>query len=291
MNIHFKPQKAKTYGKDKLKPQATDKWLVSIKYDGHQVFIVKHNGDVSLYTSGWKPFRHDLIKQQIKELPYDNFVLIGEFIYDCDGRLGCREKSAILTTFRTNWSKGLRNELQDERLSTIKIFDVLDIVNDKLVTDIKTHFRLYSLYKYETLNVEPIRITFCNLNEALKIAGIVTKKGYEGIMCIHPDSYYDIGKRVHHAIKIKPRLTADLLCIGVTKGKGKYENLIGSLTLQDSKGRTVDVGSGLTDEDRQYTNYYYIDSVVEIEYEKISDTYIQPVFKCIRRDKKHYEID
>jgi ATP-dependent DNA ligase len=289
----FKPQKAKTYGKDKLKPQATDKWLVSIKYDGHQVFIVKHNGDVSLYTSGWKPFRHDLIKQQVKELHYDNFVLIGEFLYDCNGKLGCREKSAILTTFRTNWSKGLKNDLQDEQLSYVRIFDIV-YINTKyncLFTHHKANTRLNELYKYQTLNIYTILFSLCDFEEALHIANRVTKEGYEGVMCIHPDSEYMIGKRVHHAVKIKPRLTADLLCIDVTKGEGKYSDMIGSLVLQDKEGRVVNVGSGLTDSDRQYTAYYYIGSVVEIEYEKIADTYIQPVFKYIRRDKEPDDID
>ena len=286
--MQFKPQKAKTLGKDKIQLQATDEWLVSTKYDGHQVFVVKHNGTVKCFTSGWKQFSHSLIEQQALELPGD-FVLIGEFLYDCRGVLGCREKSAILTTFRTNFNKGICNSIRDEQLSYIKVFDRLPIGNNTLITHIGAEDRIERIQT--TNNMYKVNFLKKSLKEAERLAKALYQEGYEGLMCLHPDSYYHIGKRVHHAIKIKPRLTADLLCIDTLKGEGKYSEMIGSLMLQDSKGRIVYVGSGLTDLDRKHIPDFYKGQVIEIEYEKLADTYIQPTFKCVRYDKQPDEID
>jgi len=93
-------------------------------------------------------------------------------------------------------------------------------------------------------------------------------------------------------VKYKKRPTVDLLCIGTAKGEeGKqYEHAIGSLILQDSKGRTVNVSSGLSKELRFKDPDTFIGKVIEIEYEQIIDTYIQPAFICIR-EKNPEDID
>ena len=106
-----------------------------------------------------------------------------------------------------------------------------------------------------------------------------------------PDSAYNVGKRVHHAVKLKGRHTADLLCIGITPGTGKYKGMIGSLTLMDKEGRRVSVGSGLCDVARAGNKADFINKVIEIQYERIDDTYIQPVYIGIRADKNEMEID
>ena len=110
-------------------------------------------------------------------------------------------------------------------------------------------------------------------------------------MLIEPDSLYHQGKRVNHAIKLKGRLTADLYCLGSNIGEGKYKGMLGSLVLKDSKGRLVCVGSGLDDVDRNKGLSYFVGKVIEIEYEQIQDTYIQPTYIRIREDKTKEEID
>ncbi len=80
--------------------------------------------------------------------------------------------------------------------------------------------------------------------------------------------------------------TADLLCIDTLDGEGKYEGMIGSLVLQNSNGVLVKVGSGLSDSDRTKPDNYFIGKIVEIGYESMGvNTYLQPTFTCIRRDK------
>jgi len=123
------------------------------------------------------------------------------------------------------------------------------------------------------------------LKLVLKVVRIACKYGWEGMMCVEPSSVYTPGKRGNHIVKLKYRKTADLLCIGTEPGEGKYQGMIGALVLKDRNGRVVRVGSGLDDLDRSYKNDY-IGKIIEIEYEQILDTYIQPTFVCVRYDKQ-----
>ena len=63
------------------------------------------------------------------------------------------------------------------------------------------------------------------------------------------------------------------------------------MVLRDKKGRIVAVGSGLDDIDRIRKYNYFLNKVIEIEYEQIMDTYIQPVVICRREDKSIEDID
>ena len=306
--VLFKPQKAKTYGKDKIK-DLSGEWYLSKKYDGHQIFIVKQGELVEFFTSQWKQFNIETLREPLSKLQED-FVLIGEYLYDCDGKLGSRAKSSKLTTFRTNFSKSLLNETQDEEKSKVIVFDCIPM---------KCHYaktKAYDSYLYfwksmimrrsyleslclpediQLVDIQKVEIFIDSsgrlYNPAIKIVDDWMHNGWEGGMLIRTNSPYNPGKRVHHAIKLKSRHTADLLCTDITYGEGKYKGLIGSLELKDSKGCTVNVGSGLTDSDRVKPSCLFIDKVVEIEYERIDDTYIQPVFKCIREDKTEKYID
>jgi len=274
----FKQQKAKTYGKDKIK-STTGTWRLSKKYDGHQVFIEKIGTEVKFYTSQGKQFNIEVIREPLSHLQED-FVLIGEYLYDSDGKLGSRSKSAKLTTFRTNWSKGIDNDYQDERLSKIMIFDCIPSFET-------TYINRYSFLQGLELpaGLDVVDSVSISMTDALHIVETWVYLGWEGGMLIRPDSIYEPGKRVHHAIKLKGRPTADLLCIQISPGTGKYEGLIGSLALKDSEGRIVYVGSGLTDELRNKPKDYFIGKIIEISYERIDTTYIQPVYVGIREDK------
>ena len=79
----FKQQKAKTYGKDKIKDYS-GLWRLSKKYDGHQIFIEKIGTEVKFFTSNHKQFDIAIIRRHLETLQGD-FTLIGEYLYDCDG--------------------------------------------------------------------------------------------------------------------------------------------------------------------------------------------------------------
>jgi DNA ligase-1 len=262
-------------------------YLVSTKYDGNRIFIVKKHGAISCFTSDWKQF--DFPGNMLNELldnPLD-FVLEAEFNNNSIGKLGDRVHSAILTTFRTNFSKGLNSSTPLGQCQ-IKVFDCILIASDKQVLQFSIPYK-ERLANAKTLKLPDcmsvITTTLVTGIEAKVLAKVLVNDGWEGLMCVEPDSLYTPGKRGNHIVKLKYRKTADLLCIGVEPGEGKYKGMIGALTLKDSEGRVVSVGSGLNDTDRVLSNKY-IGRIIEIEYEQILDTYIQPTFVCVRYDKQ-----
>ena len=116
--------------------------------------------------------------------------------------------------------------------------------------------------------------------------------GYEGLMLKQENWIWKNTKsRTVDMVKYKRRPTADLLVVDIEPGEGKYEGMIGSLVCIDLAGRTVSVGSGLDDWDRSQEEEHFIGKVVEVEYEQIMDTYIQPTYQRIRHDKTKEDIE
>jgi ATP-dependent DNA ligase len=290
--MSFKPQKGKAYENLPQKALNTfddDLWVVSTKYDGNQIFITKLNDKVSMYTSDWKEFHIATVAEEVRNLE-GNFIVIGEFMQGCEGKLGDRVHSAVLTTYRTNFSKGLSNSSAIEAKANIKVFDLLfysDYAPVPLITPKYIDRLRKAVYRFEDCKyLSTIDHNILSGREAKDYAKLLVKQGWEGAMCVEPSSMYEVGKRVNHSVKLKYRKTADLLCIDIVPGEGKYEGQIGALLLKDSQGRLVSVGSGLYDYQRHLSAEAFLNKVAEIEYEQIIDTYIQPVFLCIREDKE-----
>lgn len=292
--INFKPQKGKAFDALPNKTLETfnnTKYIVSTKYDGNQIFVVKKGSSIRCFTSNWKEFSNYYITEPLKNIK-DDFTLMGEFMFNSEGKLGDRINSAILTTLRTNFSKSIPNNNNDIVQTNVKFFD---IISERLIDEPY----IYRLSYLQTLlndnKVVPQLSAITGVvmygKDAIEYTKKLVNQGYEGCMLVEVTSLYNIGKRVNHSIKLKYRKTADLLCIGCTDGEGKYYGKIGSLILQDSLGRTVNVGSGLNDIDRNKPTTDFIDKVIEISYEQIIDTYIQPTFVTIRLDKAAEYID
>jgi len=296
--VQFKPQKGKAY--DKLPRKTLDcfddtMYYVSTKYDGNQIFISIDSSKVRFFTSDWKEFSLPKIANALSNIK-TNMVLIGEMLYDSDGKLGARTKvQGKITTERVNFSKGLSCSLDEEKV-TIMLFDMLTIGIDGIpIVKLDTSgrfFNLNTLSKILPKQLQIINPIVLSGKDTQGYAKELVKDGWEGVMLMEPEQPYFRGKRVNHSIKLKYRPTADLLCINITNGDGKYEGMIGALVLEDSIGRTVQVGSGLSDNDRELDNAFnYIGKVIEIEYEQIMDTYQQPTFIMVRKDKTKEDID
>jgi len=92
---------------------------------------------------------------------------------------------------------------------------------------------------------------------------------------------------------MKAELEADLLVEAVNDGTGKYKGLVGSLSCTSKDGTLkVNVGSGLTDEDRKKDPDEFIGKIVSVKYnEKIIDknsenwSLFLPIFQELRLDK------
>ncbi len=103
-----------------------------------------------------------------------------------------------------------------------------------------------------------------SFEEAQKIFEDYLAQGQEGIILKDMTGVWE-DKRVKTQVKFKAELDCDLLVVGVQPGTGKYEGMVGALLCESSDGVIkVDVGSGLSDEDRQRTDY--IGKIVAVTY-------------------------
>lgn len=256
-----------------------DGWYLSRKFDGNYVQIHKVGSTVKFFTSGEKEFFIPEVANELVALNPDNsFILECEYIGISEGKLGDRTKACKLTTYRTNFEKRLGTQFDSRE--RFKAFNI--IIENMTFVD-----REAILDKLKLGNFIEKVIFFgpMTLESAKDTAKEFIKQGFEGVYLTHSTHTYKPGKRVNNAIKIKGRVTADLKCIDIVEGTGKYTGLIGSLVLKDSKGRVVAVGSGLDDNLRNKDKNYFLNKIIEIEYEQIIDTYIQPTFIRIRDDK------
>ena len=98
-------------------------------------------------------------------------------------------------------------------------------------------------------------------------------RGEEGAIAKIADSVWE-DKRSKNMLKLKAVETADLLCVEVLPGKGKYEGQIGALRMVTSdRLLMVDVGVWKGDEgQRKQPPSDFIGNIFEVEYnEVISD--------------------
>jgi DNA ligase-1 len=95
----------------------------------------------------------------------------------------------------------------------------------------------------------------------------VLSNGYEGLVLKYVSAPYEF-KRSNAWCKVKDFYSVDLKVVGVEKGTGKYKNMLGAL-LVDFNGVTVKVGSGFSDQQREW----FLENppkIVEVEYKMVT---------------------
>jgi len=252
----------------------------SIKYDGNYVTVRRENGRTTFTTSGGLNYSHTDNGGDCFDVAADG-VYIAERVAGL-GKLGDRVRCNLRGPKTAQTSTGHSYKIHFKM--TLEEYDAgatkrkfSEVMNELLYLPVGVDKIVMPRLMYSIEEVEDyLRCT--------------VRSGYEGIMLIDPDWQWSNTKsRKINFCKYKKRPTVDLLCIGETEGTGKYEGMIGALVLKDSKGRVVSVGSGLSDESR--LNGDFVGKVVEIRYEQLLDTYIQPTFISVRHDKTKEEID
>jgi len=130
------------------------------------------------------------------------------------------------------------------------------------------------------------------LDECFNFYNRMRLDGQEGAIIKRADAVWE-DSRSKNYVKLKNESTGDFLVTGVEEGTGKYAGMIGSLICESSCGQIkFNVGTGLTDEDRQKDPSYYISNVVEIKYNEVissknktTKSLFLPVYLQMRFDK------
>jgi len=235
------------------------KKLIEVKLDGVRVItIVRSDGRVDMFSRNGKElanFPHiaeqisSVIKQKGSSKSMD-VVLDGEIMSSSFQDLmkqvhrkdNVEAGDAILNLFDVlpleDFEKGIYNKDQTTRSSMVKFWVEQ---NQELLPSVT-----YVANELVDLDTEQGQARYKEIN-AKAIAG-----GYEGIMLKDPNASYEC-KRSVAWLKLKPFIEVSLTVVATEEGTGKNVGKMGALVcegIDDGKAIRVNVGSGLTDEQR-----------------------------------------
>ena len=143
----------------------------------------------------------------------------------------------------------------------------------------------------ENIEVVPIIYEGTDKSKIQELLNKADSNGWEGLM-LNKDMKWK-NKRNNGILKVKSFKHADILCTDVIEGDGKYKGTLGLIKC-DYKGYELGVGSGFTDEQRDYywsNKEEIIGKIVQIKYKcetknKQGSLSVQfPIFEIVRNDK------
>ena len=296
-------------------------FLTQMKADGIFSYIIIQDGEVSFLTRAGTPWTSNKLSEELKHLP--NCVIIGEALIIDAGKVYDRKTgNGMITSYikREATLESLQKKVDSAKTQPQFAKSILDQqlrVQKFDTTDGMINFQVWdslTLEEFEEgLSTRPyterfgeaIRLSFMtsklkpvssyrvySMKEAQAIADEFISNGGEGAVIKKLDAIWQDGTS-KDMVKIKEVYDADLYCVEIKLGKGKYEGKIGSLVLQTSCGRIeVDCGSGLLDIDRNKNPDEFIGKIIEIQYNKFiqskkdkpASLYL-PRFVEVREDK------
>lgn len=107
------------------------------------------------------------------------------------------------------------------------------------------------LHKHPNQYIKILKQSTCRDENHLKaFLKELEDKGAEGVVLRNPRAPY-IAKRTSQALKVKSFQDTECTVLGYHEGKGKYKDKIGSIICQMSDDMIVNIGSGLSDKERE----------------------------------------
>jgi DNA ligase-1 len=237
--------------------KVSGKKLIEVKLDGVRVItIVRCDGRVDMFSRNGKElvnFPH--VVEQISAVvkqdppPYD-LVLDGEI---------------MSSSFQDLMTQVHRKSDVKANDAVLNLFDVIPLENfeqgswDKTQTDRSD--MVYYWHKKNKDALPNVAVVGHELVDLETVAGQTRYKeinakaiagGYEGIMLKDPEAGYEC-KRSVAWLKLKPFIEVSLAVVAVEEGTGKNIGKLGALVCEgvdDGKDIRVNVGSGLTDDQR-----------------------------------------
>ncbi len=223
--------------------------FIEYKYDGVRVIAIVQNGDATLYSRNGKlleNFPH--INEALSRSEFEGLVFDGEVMSE---------------DFQTLMKQVHRKEGAQTEDSYLAVFDMLTLEEFNAgATDMTAFERRERLISYQPLFSYRLQLVDAVMLDLDTVDGQASFKamnkqalaeGYEGLMIKPIDQGYKC-KRSHAWLKIKPFIEVTLKVVALEEGTGKNEGLLGALVVEgedDGKFFHLNVGSGLTDENRE----------------------------------------
>ena len=223
--------------------------LIEYKYDGVRVIAITKNNNTTLYSRNGKIFSNfPHIEEALSKSEFNNIVFDGEVMSDdfqslmkqVHRKTNAKTEDAYLALFDIIPLK----EFNDGKsmLTTIERKDLLAKFAEKFPACIK-------IVDYKVVNFDE--------KKGEDIYSAMNKKaleqGFEGLMIKPENDLYEC-KRSHAWLKMKPFIEVTLKVTEVHEGTGRHTGKLGAFTVEgndDGKFFSLNVGSGLTDENRE----------------------------------------
>jgi DNA ligase-1 len=222
---------------------------VEYKYDGVRVIAIVQNNSATLYSRNGKllsNFPH--IEEALSKPEFNNLVFDGEVMSE---------------DFQTLMKQVHRKEGAQTEDSYLAVFDMLtldEFNSGGTELDAKERrIRLTTIRPLFNYRIQLVEATLIDMDsdegqaKFQEMNKLALDEGYEGLM-IKPVSEGYKCKRSHAWLKIKPFIEVTLKVVDLEEGTGKNEGLLGALVVEgedDGKFFRLNVGSGLTDENRE----------------------------------------
>ena len=187
--------------------------------------------------------------------------------YDIDGELLIPGKSF-------NEISGIVRHLDQIPEKLYLEYTIFDIISNEPF--LQRYNKIHSNSIIPTIEVD----TFDQINS---LHNINLLSGYEGSI-IRNNAPYEF-KRSFNLLKLKPTKEIECKVIGLIEGTGKYEGMLGALTVETPDKKIFNVGSGFIDMQRymiwNVKSTDHIDKFVIIRYQDLSEYGIPrfPIFK------------
>ena len=223
--------------------------FVEYKYDGVRVIAIVQNGSATLYSRNGKllsNFPH--IEEALSKSEFEGLVFDGEVMSE---------------DFQSLMKQVHRKEGAQTEDSYLAVFDMLTIdefnAGGTSKNAIERRQRIVNLSDLFTYRIQLVDATLIDMDSdegQVKFQEMNKRaldEGYEGLM-IKPIKEGYKCKRSHAWLKIKPFIEVTLKVVELEEGTGKNEGLLGALVVEgedDGKFFKLNVGSGLTDENRE----------------------------------------
>ena len=222
---------------------------VEYKYDGVRVIAIVQNGSATLHSRNGKLLENFPHIEEALSIPeFEGLVFDGEVMSE---------------DFQTLMKQVHRKEGAQTEDSYLAVFDMLTIdefnAGGTSKNAIERRQRIVNLSNLFTYRIQLVDATLIDMDSEEGQAKFqamnkrALDEGYEGLM-IKPVSEGYKCKRSHAWLKIKPFIEVTLKVVELEEGTGKNEGLLGALVVEgedDGKFFKLNVGSGLTDENRE----------------------------------------
>ncbi|GAA1912643.1 ATP-dependent DNA ligase [Nocardioides marmoribigeumensis] len=201
---------------------------VDRKLDGIRVQVHRDGEEVRVYTRSLDDVTDRLpeVVAAARSLPSEQVVLDGEVIaLGPDGRPRPFQETAS----RTSSSADVAGAAARTPLSVV-FFDLLNLDGQSLV-DLPLSSRLARLAALAPESLLVPRVQPATVEEGQDFFESTLTAGHEGVVVKAADGPYEAGRRGAGWIKVKPRLTLDLVVIGVEWGSGRRRGLLSNIHL------------------------------------------------------------